>query len=54
METLPDGKILHARMKIGDSILMMSDEFRGNTASHTSLDNNTVTYILKKRRQVMG
>jgi len=30
---LPDGKILHARLKIGDSVLMMSDQFPGNTAS---------------------
>jgi PhnB protein len=41
--TLPDGKILHARMKIGDSILMLSDEFQGNTASPTSIGSNTVT-----------
>src|SRR6266487_2101749 len=34
--TLPDGKILHARMKIGDSILMLADEFPGNTTSPTS------------------
>ena len=33
---LPDGKILHARIKIGDSILMMSDQFPENTASSTS------------------
>jgi PhnB protein len=31
--TLPDGKILHARMKMGDSILMMSDQFPENIAS---------------------
>ena len=35
--TLPDGKILHARMKIGDSILVLSDEFQGNTTSPTSI-----------------
>jgi uncharacterized glyoxalase superfamily protein PhnB len=40
--TLPDGKILHARMKIGDSILMLSDEFPGNTASPTSIGSSTV------------
>jgi PhnB protein len=41
--TLPDGKILHARMKIGDSILMLSDEFPENTASPTSIGSSTVT-----------
>jgi len=49
VETLPDGKILHARMKIGDSILMMSDEFPGNTASPTSLGNSTVTMHVYSR-----
>ena len=41
--TLPDGKILHARIKIGDSILMMSDQFPENTASPTSPGSSTVT-----------
>ncbi len=49
VEILPDGKILHARMKIGDSILMMSDEFPGNTASPTSLGNSTVTMHVYSR-----
>src|ERR1700687_3269898 len=26
-ETTPDGSIIHARMKIGDSIVMVSDQF---------------------------
>jgi len=42
--TLPDGKILHARVKIGDSIVMMSDEFPGSeTTSPPSVGSNTVT-----------
>jgi PhnB protein len=41
--TSPDGKILHARMKIGDSILMMSDQFPEITASPTSPGSSTVT-----------
>jgi uncharacterized glyoxalase superfamily protein PhnB len=43
--TMPDGKILHARIKIGDSIVMLSDEFPGstNTSSPTSLGGSTVT-----------
>jgi len=39
----PDGKILHARLKIGDSVLIMSDQFPGNTASPTSTGSSTVT-----------
>jgi PhnB protein len=38
-----------ARLKIGDSILMMSDEFPGNTASPTSLGNRTVTMHVYSR-----
>jgi uncharacterized glyoxalase superfamily protein PhnB len=43
--TMPDGKILHARIKIGDSIVMLSDEFPGSTdtSSPTSLGGSTVT-----------
>lgn len=43
--TTPDGKILHGRIKIGDSIVMLSDEFPGstNTTSPTSLGGSTVT-----------
>jgi PhnB protein len=30
-ETVPDRKILHARIKIGDSVVRLSDEFSGST-----------------------
>ena len=49
VETLPGGKILHARLKIGDSILMMSDVFPGNTVSPTSLGDSTVTMHVYSR-----
>ena len=44
-ETIPDGnKILHARMKIGDSIVRLSDEFPGSIQkSPVSLGSTTVT-----------
>jgi PhnB protein len=28
-QTTPDGRIIHARLKIGDSIVMLSDQFQG-------------------------
>ena len=43
-ETTPDRKILHARIKIGDSIVMISDEFPGSSAkSPASLGSTTGT-----------
>ena len=43
-ETMPDGKILHARIRIGDSIVMISDEFPGScTKSPISLGSTTGT-----------
>ena len=43
-ETIPDGKILHARIKIGDSIVRLSDEFSGSPhRSPASLGATTVT-----------
>ncbi len=40
----PDGKILNANIKIGDSIVMLSDEFPGSDAkSPASLGSSTVT-----------
>jgi PhnB protein len=43
-ETMPDGKILHARMRIGDSIVRLSDEFPSSPhKSPASLGGTTVT-----------
>jgi PhnB protein len=40
----PDGKILNAQLRIGDSIIMLSDEFPGSdTRSPVSLGASTVT-----------
>ena len=40
----PDGKILNAQLKIGDSMVMLSDEFPGaDTRSPNSLGASTVT-----------
>jgi len=43
-QTTPDGKILHARIKIGNSMVMMSDEFPGSPhKSPLALGSTTVT-----------
>ncbi len=43
-EPTPDGKLIHGRIRIGDSIVMMSDVFPGgDTQSPTSLGNTTTT-----------
>lgn len=43
-EATPDGKIMHARIRIGDSIIMLSDEFPGSdTKSPESFGSTTVT-----------
>jgi len=40
----PDGKVLNAQLRIGDSIVMLSDEFPGSdTRSPASLGASTVT-----------
>ncbi len=40
----PDGKLVHGRVRIGDSIVMMSDVFEGaRTASPSRLGTSTVT-----------
>ena len=42
--TLPDGRILNAQIKIGNSIVMLSEEFPGSDAkSPTTLGTSTVT-----------
>lgn len=43
-QEVPGGKIMHARIKIGDSIVMMSDSFPGGaTQSPTALGSTTTT-----------
>jgi len=43
-EATPDGKIIDARIRIGDSIIMLSDEFPGSdTKSPASLGSTTGT-----------
>ena len=43
-QTMPDGKILHARLKIGDSVVMLSDEFPvSDVKSPASLGGTTGT-----------
>src|SRR5207247_8545774 len=40
---MPDGSIMHASIRIGDSIIMMSDEFPGgDSKSPTSAGSTTV------------
>src|SRR6266852_1331999 len=40
----PDGKLMHARIRIGDSILMMSDVFPGTSTQTTdSISTSQVT-----------
>lgn len=44
-QPLPDGKLMHAAMKIGDSVIMMADEFPGgNLRSPASV--GTTTFML--------
>jgi len=47
---MPDGKLLHASIKIGDSIVMMSDEFPGADArAPTVVGTSTVTLHIYAR-----
>ena len=41
----PDGKVMHAQLRIGDSILMLADEFpgMGDTSSPQTLGGTTIT-----------
>src|SRR3990172_2175022 len=43
----PDGKVIHASLKIGDSFLMLNDEFpEWNSLSPLSLNGSSVTIHL--------
>ena len=42
----PDGKIVHAELKIGDSIIMLSDEMPGYSRSPQSLGGTAVDIFL--------
>ncbi len=42
-QAVPDGKLMHARIRIGDSIVMLSDTFPGGTQSPDALGNSPVT-----------
>jgi PhnB protein len=39
---MPDGKVMHASLKIGDSTLMLADEFPGGTPSPAALGGSPV------------
>jgi len=42
-ETLPDGKLMHSRIRIGDSIVMLSDSFEGGHKDPLALGATAVT-----------
>ena len=53
-QAVPDGKLMHARIRIGDSIVMLSDTFPGGTQSPDALGNSPVTlHIHQQRGQAM-
>jgi PhnB protein len=42
-EATPDGKLIHSRMKIGDSIVMLSDVFPGGQKDPLQLGGTSIT-----------
>ena len=47
-QTTPDGKIMHARMRIGDSIVMLSDNLRGSQTSTRNANPKVALHIYAK------
>jgi PhnB protein len=46
-ETTPDGRLIHGRLRIGDSMIMLSDVFPGgDVASPSTVGTTTVTLHL--------
>ncbi|HKS60039.1 MAG TPA: VOC family protein, partial [Thermoplasmata archaeon] len=49
-ETTPDGKLVHGRIRIGDSIVMLSDVFPGaDSSAPTDVGTSTVTLHVYSR-----
>ena len=49
-QTTPDGRIIHARLRIGDSIVMLSDVFEGSDrTAPSSVGTSTVTLHIYTR-----
>ncbi len=44
-QAMPDGKLMHASMKIGDSVIMMADEFPGSNL-RAPANVGTTTFML--------
>ncbi len=44
-QPMPDGKIMHAEMRIGDSILMLADEFPGSDMKAPTSIGTTTTVL---------
>jgi PhnB protein len=42
----PDGKVGHAELEIGDSLIMLADAFEGGTPTPTALGGSTVTVMV--------
>ena len=50
----PDGKVMHAELKIGDSIIMLSDEYPGIRSSLTTMHRRRrhgAAHLHRRRRR---